>query len=135
VTPQSQFCASIGIDHSALSPVEVRPPGKGAAPDAAERGERPARRDAPAKAGAREWHCAPDTAYFLKLIDESSGGITIIKTTTTVGVEELRALITGGLERDSALAALTGDDGKREPLDAETLRLGRSLPSRRRLSP
>jgi hypothetical protein len=94
------------------------------APDAAERGERPARRDAPAKAGAGEWHRAPDTAYFLKLIDESSDGITIIKATTTVGVEELRALITGGLERDSALAALTGDDGKWEPLNAETLRLG-----------
>lgn len=122
-TPQSEFCASIGIDLSALTPFELR-----AAQMKLKRLMQLNDENSQLTATVEQrlveanGNVPPDVSYFLKLIDEPNQETTIIKVTTNAGLEELRTLIAGRLERSAELELLMGDDGKREPLNAETLR-------------
>jgi hypothetical protein len=122
-TPQSIYCASIGVDLSGLTPFELRATQMKLRrlmqlnDDNVQLEAKLQQRLAESRGSV-----PPDDPYFLKLIDDSSQEATIIRVTTNQGIEELRTLISARLDRDAELTVAIGEDGPKNPLDPETLR-------------
>jgi hypothetical protein len=121
---QITFFASIGVDLSALTPME-QTAAKMKARRLMQLSDENSQLEVTVQQKSLQVGGAipANASYFVKVIDEVSDEIQIIRVTTSSTVDELSAVIGRRIQRDAELMLITGDDGTKEPITSNVLRV------------